>query len=103
MSPLGTSLAAVLMAALAGVPLQDPEPPNDVGHAAEVEDVHARMRALLLEIEQGLRDVDDALWRMNGPRSVLREATDRAQRVVDDIDLLLEIAHHPHPGAGGGT
>lgn len=98
------------MAAFPGALLQDPaplepvEPPVAPRLEPELDDVHARMRALLLQIEEGLRDVDDVLWSAGTePAFVLRDATDRAQKVVDDIDLLIEIAKHPHEGGGSGS
>ena len=74
-------------------------------------DVHEQMRELVLQIERGLRRVDQLLWSADAPpegdgttslATRLREARERARRAVEDIDRLLEIRHHPH-GASGGT
>jgi hypothetical protein len=73
-------------------------------------DVHEQMRQLILRVEQGLRHVDGLLGNPDAKRpegaessiaARLAAARARSQKVLDDIDLLLEIRHHPHHGAGG--
>ena len=73
------------------------------------EDVHEQMRKLIVQIEKGLGHVDRLLWSADarpgegeqpGIAARLDAARDRSQRVLDDIDLLLEIRHHPHDGGG---
>ena len=76
------------------------------------EDVHEKMRQLIVQIERGLSSVDRLLWNADarpgrgetpdlGAR--LGAARERSRKVVEDIDLLLEIRHHPHDGGGGGS
>ena len=84
---------------------QEPRPSHAV-------DVHEQMRRLLLQIEQGLKHVDGLLCNADA-RPAEREASsvasrlvaarNRSQKVVDDIDRLLRIRHHPHdvPPTGG--
>jgi hypothetical protein len=75
------------------------------------EDVHEQMRKLIAQIEKGLGRVDKLLWSVDAPpgegehssiAARLAAARARSQKVLDDIDLLLEIRHHPHD-QGGGT
>ena len=81
---------------------QDPAP-------SPTEDVHERMRKLIVQIEKGLGHVDRLLWSVDerpgdGEESSiaarLAAAREGSQRVLDGIDELLEIRHHPH-GQGG--
>jgi len=94
---LGLALSAPAFA-------QEPAP-------APAEDVHEQMRMLIVQIEKGLGHVDRLLWSADarpaegeesGIAFRLAAARDRSQRVLDDIDLLLEIRHHPHHGSGSG-
>jgi hypothetical protein len=80
---------------------QDPAP-------SPTEDVHERMRKLIVQIEKGLGHVDRLLWSADRPdedgesslAARLATARERSRKVLDDIDELLEIRHHPH-GQGG--
>ncbi len=97
--PTWPLLVAVLLAASALA--QEPA-------TSSTEDVHERMRKLIVQIEQGLKLVDQLLWNAEaGPASEgapisarLNESRVRASKVVEDIDRLLDIRHHPH-GSGG--
>ncbi len=73
------------------------------------EDPHVAMRKLLAEIELRMRETDRLLSNAagaarapeaDGVGSLLARGHASAQRVVDDIDRLLELAHHPHPPGG---
>jgi hypothetical protein len=83
---------------------QDPAP-------SSAEDVHQRMRQLVVQIEKGLGHVDRLLWSADRPdadgqpglAARLAAARERSRRVLDDIDELLEIRHHPHDARGGGS
>lgn len=76
-------------------------------------DVHEEMDRLVQDVERRLREVDGLLfeaasgnrdaWNSAGPAGLddlLRASRDRARRSVEDIDRILELAHHPHPPGG---
>ena len=99
---LRLSLVALVVSALAQA--QDPVP-------APTEEVHERMHKLIVQIEVGLKHVDSLLWSADARPSDgaesslatrLAAARETSARVLNDIDTLLEIRHHPHPGDGGG-
>ena len=102
---LGLRLAVILCALPAHAFAQDPVP-------APTEDVHEQMRKLVLQIEVGLKRVDGLLWNADAkpvagaePSLAIRLAAARetSKKVLNDIDTLLEIRHHPHPAGGGGS
>ena len=99
-----TWLPLLALALSAPALAQDPAP-------SPTEDVHEQMRKLIVQIEKGLAHVDKLLWSaddrpgeggQSGIASRLAAARDRSQKVLDDIDRLLEIRHHPHNGSGSG-
>lgn len=99
-----TWLPLLALALAAPALAQDPAP-------SPAEDVHEQMRKLIVQIEKGLGQVDRLLWSVDerpGEGEVssiaarLAAARDGSKRVLDDIDKLLEIRHHPH-NQGGGT
>ena len=77
---------------------------------AQAEDPHVAMRKLLGEIELRMRATDRLLSdaAAGGSRkadaaqvgSLLGRGHESAARIVEDIDRLLELAHHPHPPGG---
>ena len=99
-----TRLPLLALALSAPALAQEPAP-------SPTEDVHEQMRKLIVQIEKGLGHVDRFLGSAAaGPgegeepsiASWLAAARDRSQRVLDDIDELLEIRHHPHDRSSGG-
>ena len=98
----GTRLPLLALALSAPAFAQEPAP-------SPAEDVHEQMRKLIVQVEKGLGHVDRLLWSAvdrpsegeeSGIASRLEAARDRSQKVLDDIDLLLEILHHPHGQSG---
>jgi hypothetical protein len=103
----------LLLAACLGL-AQESEPAPAPQRATDpVEEIHERMRLLLLEIERGLERVDGELWDAGGAvdeertgaqvGARLARALEGSLRVVDDIDRLLVLADHPHPAGAGGA
>jgi hypothetical protein len=75
-----------------------------------VDDPHARMRELILEIERSLGSVDKHLSGIDASPKVgvessisarIAAAREGSRRALEQIDLLLEIRHHPHASSGG--
>ena len=102
---LGLRLSVMALGLSANALAQEPS-------SAPGEDVHKQMHDLIGRIELGLKHVDKLLWSADaragdGAESNLavrlKAARDRSQSVLNDIDELLEIRHHPHPGGGGGS
>ena len=99
--------------ALVAIPLlvgvDDPRPvlpPLPVHSVEGTEQVHARMNLLVNQVGERLRAIDELLWEAPGAPelgSLLEDATRRSRQTIDDIDELLALAKHPHPGEGGGT
>lgn len=79
-----------------------------------VQDVHERMRQLLLQIERTLKSVDELFLGVHDPldrvakeasapksaAEVLLAARDRGRRALAEMDELLDIIHHEHPPGG---
>jgi hypothetical protein len=98
-------LSVVLLALCAPALAQEPV-------TSPAEDVHEQMRNLIVQIEVGLKRVDGLLWSADARPSEgaesslatrLAAARETSRKVLNDIDTLLEIRHHPHPGGGGGS
>jgi hypothetical protein len=89
---------------------------QDHAHESQsLEDVHARMLELMGKVETRLKSIDDLLndasARAKGlaPASdasaidkVLVVSRDSARQNLDDIDEILRLSLHPHPGGVGG-
>ena len=102
---LGLRLFVIALGLSAHALAQEPSSPPG-------EDVHKQMHDLIARIELGLKHVDQLLWSADALPSEaarsnlaarLKAARDSSQSVLNDIDKLLEIRHHPHPGGGGGS
>ena len=95
----GLRLCVIVLGLSAHAIAQDPS-------SSPGEDVHKQMHDLIRRIELGLKHVDKLLWSAEAESSLsarLKAARDSSQGVLNDIDKLLEIRHHPHPGGGGGS
>ena len=101
-------LAAIALALIAPAFAQAPVTPQTPAYDGAA-DVHEQMRQLVLQIERGLKRIDALLWDADvRPASgeapslaeTLNAVRDRSRRVVEDIDRLMEIRHHPHPPGG---
>jgi hypothetical protein len=117
-------LAALALVAFGIAPsfASDPSKQVDVASADEARDEHAEMERLIGAVELRLREIDrllddasaghatsDVLGRVAGASreaksglaaidELLKASRSSAQQVVTDIDRILELANHTHPG-----
>jgi hypothetical protein len=100
---------ALFALARASIGAQDHQHDTD-----SLEDVHARMLELMGKVETRLKTIDDLLndasarEKQASPTGasaidqVLVVSRDRAKQNLDDIDEILRLSLHPHPGGAGG-
>ncbi len=99
--------------ALALLAIAGPSPAaQDHEHEVQsLEDVHARMKELMGKVELRLKSIDELLneasaqgkGNASGTASaeverVLVTTRDHARQSVEDIDEILRLSLHPHPG-----
>jgi hypothetical protein len=107
------ALLALGACALASTAHADEPKPVKVASRDEAADDHAEMEKLIGQVEVRLREIDrllsdagandtSALSKVgpSGLAELLLKSRDNTQGVVHDIDRILELADHVHPGGG---
>lgn len=107
-------LMGVALAALPGLRVlaQDHEHEHS-DEAQSLEQVHQRMRDLMVGVEKRLKSIDELLNEASAREKlaaggskavseVLTKSRDDAHQNIEDIDEILRLSLHPHPSTGAG-
>ena len=101
----------IALFALASASTRAQDHQHDTG---SLEDAHARMKELMGKVETRLKSIDELLddasardkslspTDASAIDKVLVVSRDHAQQNLDDIDEILRLSLHPHPGGSGG-
>ena len=109
LAPLAV-LTVLTSSPMAAVGLQTPAPQHPpVGLTqSKAEDPHEEMVRLFGRVERRQREIDELLGRAGEPPRVgkldlaglLEESETRSRESLQDIDRILQLAGHTHPGGG---
>ncbi len=110
-APLAVALAVLASSAHAVLASRSPaleEPHVELAQHASAEDPHQEMERLFGRVERRQREIDEILGRAREPSRggssdlarLLEDSQSRSHEVLKDIDRILELAGHSHPGGG---